>query len=183
MTVIRGDTIIAGQMSERLPIFVDPIRLADTGRELEGSIRLAEMDRLASYLVEKEGEVAVELSFGVDDQGVRYLHGRIRGQLELPCQRCLGPVTVPVDRVIDLGLVTSEVEAERLDAGYEPLMVSGRSMRLSDIVEDELLLALPMIALHPPSVCRPDYEGEAEQEPEAPRKNPFEVLAELKKPK
>ena len=172
-------------MSERLPVFIDPIRLAQARRRLVGTLPLKEMDRLSPYIVNDNGQVAVELEFGVDDQKVRYLRGHIKADLEMCCQRCMGSVVVPIEKDVSLGLVGSEAEAERLEGVYEPLLVTSREVRLSEIVEDELLLAIPMIAMHPEGECASEYQEKTppEEETAEPRKSPFDVLAELKKRK
>ena len=167
---------------KRLPVQIDPVRFAEAGREMAGRMTLAEMPRLVEALAAAEGAVEVELRFGVDDSGVRYMAGRLQTTVALVCQRCLEPFEQELDVVLRLGLVASEGEAERLPAAYDPLQVGDGRLFLRDVIEDELLLALPQIARHEPGACRPAevVEEPAAEADEAPRENPFAVLARLK---
>lgn len=170
-------------MSQRLPVFIDPYRLAETWRQFKGDVPLREMTRLVSLLARDQGDVQANIEFGVDDERVRYMKGHIHATLEMACQRCTRPMSIVIDRDFNLGLVASEVEAERLHSGYEPLIVEAKTMALAEILEDEIILALPMIATHAEGACEAAVGG-GEPAPgveEQPRKNPFAVLADLKK--
>jgi uncharacterized protein len=108
--------------------------------------------------------------------------------LHLTCQRCLEAMAVPVDATIalalvrgvagadDLGLAAVEGVPEELDAlslGQDPI-------RPLDLVEDELLLAIPQIPLHLAQECgAPEPSALPQSEPEG-RENPFAVLAALR---
>lgn len=156
--------------------------MAEAGREFSGSLDLAGLTRLAPLLASREGTLDVSLVLDRDEAGIRFLEGRVSGRLELECQRCLGPMAFPLESVFRLGLVRGEEEAAGLPSPYEPLLVGTESMLLAEIVEDEVLLALPAVALHrEPHPC-------AAQQPEAlpedvQREHPFAVLAQLKRDK
>lgn len=169
--------------SERLPVHIDPIRMAETRRLLEGRIALAEMARLSGSLLDSEGEVTVSLEFGVDSEGMRFMRGRIQAEVSLECQRCLETMRYPVDSEFSLALVRSTAEAEALPSHYEPLLVEGEPLFLRDIIEDELLLALPIVPMHAPEECSVGSSAdEARKDTGATKKeSPFAVLADLKK--
>jgi uncharacterized protein len=173
--------------NERLPVHIDPIRLAETRRLLEGRIPLAEMTRLGESLQDSDGEVTVSLEFGTDNEGIRFMRGRIQAEVSLECQRCLETMRYPIDSEFALALVRSTVEAEALPSHYEPLLVEGEPLFLRDIIEDELLLALPIVAMHAPEQCSVST-GTAEEADDrrkdtgaTEKDNPFAVLADLKK--
>ena len=172
---------------ERLPVHIDPLRMAETGRLLEGEYSIAEMDRLQDSLFDSSGKVAVSLEFGIDAEGIRYMKGRLQSELTLECQRCLQAMQAPIDANFALGLVRSHDAAELLPSHYEPLLVESDAHFLRDIIEDELLLALPLVAKHDQSQCidvnaqatdatqrKDDDSGESE------KANPFAALAALK---
>jgi len=92
------------------------------------------------------------------------------------CQRCLDPVIIVIDQAVSLGLVTTIEEGDRLAEGYEPLVLERERIRFADIVEDELILAIPDIPRH--EHCRVMNEEPQKQDIERP--NPFAVLANLK---
>lgn len=172
-------------MSNRLPQRVEPFRWAEQGRQLRGPVSIAELRRLAPLLRSPEGEVDVQLQFGIDEQRIPYVQGHVTGGLEVTCQRCLGSLVLPVNLEFCLGLVKSESEGDRLVDGYEPLIVENGSISIAAVIEDELVLALPIIARHPESeacgVQVPFERGLWQGDDEAPaeRVNPFSVLGKL----
>ncbi len=171
-------------MSEHLPARVEPLRLAAAGQRLHGQIALAGMRRLSAALETlPAGTVEVDLQFGTDEGRIPFLRGSVRARLAPVCQRCLEPMDFPVDAQLSLGLVGSEAEAARLPERYEPLLVEPHPMALSDIIEDELLLALPVVALHENPRCRApgaEHDAEAAEGPQE-ASNPFGVLRALKR--
>jgi uncharacterized protein len=161
--------------------------MAETRRLLQGHVSLSEMKRLGESLVDNSGNVEVSLEFGIDAEGIRYMHGRLHTVLMLECQRCLEPMRFAVDRDFALGMVRSETEAEALPSHYEPLQLDGQPLFLRDVLEDELLLSLPIVARHAEDECSVklnDAEAPAEEEREntgkEEKENPFSVLAGLK---
>ena len=106
-------------MLDRLPEFVDPRRLAEHGRALKGEIALRLMSRLRPLLADAEGAVTVHLSFGLDDLARPRVRVTVCAELSVQCQRCMGPVVVPVDLSTTLGIVETEREAAQLPEGYE----------------------------------------------------------------
>lgn len=147
-------------MSERLPVHVDPLTLADRGRAISGSLPVSACRRLADSLASDEGEFAVELRFGRDERNRRVLTGRVRGRVMLVCQRCLGTFGLDLDLPLGVVLVDSEAEAETLPEEIDALVVGdGASMHTVDMVEDDLILALPLVAKCPDSAnCVPAVE-------------------------
>lgn len=176
-------------VEQKLPVRVDPLRFAETGRVLSGRYRLTEFTRLADYLASEEGEVEVEFRFGIDEAGVRTLDLRVRAEVQMPCQRCLEAMALTLEGATRLGMVLSSGEAERLPQEYDPLLIDGTEpLFLRDVVEDELLLSLPVVPRHERGTCpaasllaAEGESGAAEEESEAEeRDNPFAVLADLK---
>ncbi|MEE8380184.1 MAG: YceD family protein, partial [Gammaproteobacteria bacterium] len=91
---------------------------------------------------------------------------------------------------VRLGIVPSREAAKSLPDSYDPLVVSGDEISIASILEDELILALPIVAMHEIENCSQgkasgseNLEQEAGQEnmPSSKRENPFAVLAQLKK--
>ncbi len=94
----------------------------------------------------------------------------------------MGRVTIPVVVDTTLELVTDEAGSDRTSERYEPLLVEPGRMSLAGIVEDELLLQVPMIPRHEigDRNCTPAAEPTGKQEMAKARENPFAVLASLK---
>lgn len=105
----------------------------------------------------------------------------------LTCQRCLQPLQVPLALDRRLRFVRGEAAAEALDAEIEDdVLALSRSLDLRELVEDELLLALPLVPRHERCPQPLAMSSEAEALPdEAPgaadRPNPFAVLQSLKR--
>lgn len=168
---------MSGLSSER----VDPFRLAGRGAVLSGALAVAEMPRLAALLAGPASEVAAELRFSRGAKGRSIVTGHLSGRLDLRCQRCLEPMPHDLDVDFEAILVESETdEAAVLEQG-EPLLVVERSLSLVEMVEDEILLALPLAPLHGEGDrCRsavPEFGPEDVREEKA---NPFAVLAGLR---
>jgi uncharacterized protein len=165
-----------------LPEHADPWRLADAGKRFVGRLDLDQLPRLSEELPEARTAVEYELVFGRDEQNRAAVNGRVKATLFLQCQRCLGILEYPVDRKISLALVEGLDEARGLPDGYEPLLLEEPHISLVDLIEDELLLALPQVPKHSAEACTPGVE-QAETAPEhqqAVRDNPFAVLDKLK---
>ena len=172
---------------QRLPLEVDPLRLATRGDHLQGTIPLKQMKRLVSALSSGEGEVLVDVEFSVDINQVTIVAGKIQTDTKLICQRCMEEMEFPIALDFQLAFVKSEAEMERLPEGYEATLIDNTTMMLSDIIEDEILLALPPIPKHLDESCSSDSVAEGwgsqQNEPDTEiveRDNPFDILASLK---
>ena len=163
-----------------LPNKINPWQLAAQNGQLDGGLALAAMPRLG-VLNRADGKVSVSLAAGVDEKGVRFINGKFRADIELVCQRCLGPLRLPMEVTVALGLIHSEAESDRLPGQYEPLLVSDGGIVVADLVEDELLLALPQIPRHEDRrECEANgYAAPGEAMPNAERRQSFAVLASL----
>lgn len=179
---------MAQRLNERR---VDAVKLARLGQMLEGEIDLAAMPRLASLLVDTEGAARLRLRFGIDAQGQPGVHGQVSATLRMICQRCLDSVSLDVDAPVSLAIVTSPEQARELAEVYEPLLVGEEPVALAALAEEELILALPIVAMHAPEQCEaampvrdalteePDSVAPAQER--ARRQNPFAVLEALRR--
>lgn len=164
----------------RVPEVLDAWRMVAARRGFEGSLPLTSLPRLRDALCEPEGQVGFHIDFDRDSLGVAYAELRIAAELPLQCQRSLQRFMQPVEVVQRLGLIRDEDEEAALPPGYEPLLVPEDGMlRPAELVEDELILALPVVPLAPGSE-RIDQEW-SPSEDEAAKVNPFAALAGLKK--
>ena len=167
-------------MSAELPEILDAWRMVAARREFKGSVALASLPRLRDALTDAEGDVSFVLGFDSDAMQVPYLELRIEAELPLQCQRSLQRFLFPVLIEQRLGLIRDEEDEAALPEGYEPLLVAADGvLRPLDLVEDELILALPLIPVKPGSeAVERDWPVSAEEEVRA---NPFAGLAALKK--
>jgi uncharacterized protein len=165
-------------MSSRLPERIDPERLVQQGQVLKGRFELAQMARVSALLAGDSGSVEFELVFGRDAENRPVVQSHISADLRLTCQRCLEPVIHEVDSRTTLGLVTGLDEARDLPEEYESLLLEEPTVSVRDMVEEDLLLAIPAFPRHA-SACSKHAETGG-QEVESRSANPFSVLGTLK---
>jgi uncharacterized protein len=142
------------------------------------------MPRLCEALADDAGLAQYQLDFGRDEFGTAYVEVRVQAPLWLLCQRTLEPFVMPITVDSRLGLIRSERDEAALPGGYEPLLVAeDDKLNPIDVIEDELLLALPLVPVNPDSALPEEVAHlPAEAIPaEARPDNPFAVLRELKK--
>ena len=153
-------------------------------RGFQGRLPLSSMTRLREALVDDDGEVVFSLEFDHDALRVPFVELRIDAALPLLCQRTLRRFVLPVSLVQRLGLVRAGDDDEAAEAalppGYEVLVVDAEgAVRPAELVEDELILAIPVVPVSPDSEgVERDWPVSAEEEKRA---NPFSALAALKK--
>ncbi len=138
-------------MSAPLPASVDAERMVAGRRSFEGVLPVAELPRLVQALAKDSGEVAYNLDFGQGQLGGPELHVRLAARLVLECQRTLQPFEWPVEVDTRLGLLAREGEAAALPGECEPLLLENGALQPRRVIEDELLLALPLVPVKPGS--------------------------------
>jgi len=166
--------------TNRLPRYVDPRKLATQGVQLQGYAPTVAMDRLLSAVVSAHEHSVVNLVFSQDEAHRNIIAGDFHLDVDMECQRCLQPVNQSLYGEFSLGVVWDEERAAVLPKTLDPLVVGGDAVDLYALVEDEILLAVPIVAYHEESQCQRSASfstGEIEQT----RENPFSILAQLKK--
>lgn len=160
---------------------INPLRLAKAKERIVGNVQLASLARLKGILLENKGKLKYSLSFDYDESGVCVVESSIEARLILQCQRCFEPVEVEIQKSSLLGLVNDEDEFDSLAREYEPLQLNDSVITVEELVEDELLLSIPLSALHPVDKCT-GIEDLERINAEA-KLNPFSGLAALIKDK
>lgn len=169
-------------MTDHFPEFIDPFSLAMSGRTIEHTLPLDGFERVTEMLLDKSGSVDIKVVFGVDESDVSYLEGVVSADIKLPCQRCMEPMSVPISSSFVMALVRNEDESSALPERYEPLLVDDKSFSLLDFIEDELILAVPVVVTHPRDECSASrYLQDSNVLEEKTRENPFQVLEQLKR--
>lgn len=175
LTALRVYRYYSPIMPDLLPDVLDPFAYAEKHRHLRGELELEQLDRLAGSLLERRGRVSIDLHFTRNGR-IPCITGSVAASLVLECQCCMEPMAWPVSAVISLGVVRSVDGALQLPDDMEPLIVGAENeVSLADIVQDELLLAIPAIPRHPD--CRLTV---APASAAAERPHPFAALAQLK---
>lgn len=166
--------------NSRLPDTLDAWRMVAARREFRGRIPLASMHRLRDSLLEPEGEASCVLGFGIDALQVPYVELQVEVELPLQCQRSLQRFLLPVRLQQRLGLVRDEADEAAMPPDYEALLVEpDGQLKPAQLVEDELILALPVVPVSPliEAVEREFLPAAGE----TAAASPFSALAGLKK--
>jgi uncharacterized protein len=168
-----------------LPEYLDIRRLAGQEAVFVGLVPNRAMRRLAASMASEEGSTKAELQFGLDPVRRPTIRGWAITELMLECQRCLEIYRQPLNVQFDLVLVQGEAEAEHLSDGQEPLLTDQEQIRTAELIEDELMLALPIVAMHANEedcVVQHDRHPAVDDEADEQRKpNPFAALEALKR--
>ncbi len=180
LTLCTAAPTIPRAMNTGLPETVDAWRMVQARRSFQGILPLAALPRLRDSLAATDGEVVFEIEFGKDDLGIAYVSVRADTALPLTCQRTLEPFTLPVHVDTRLGLIVREADEAALPGGYEPLLTRDGLLCLADVIEDELILALPVVPVKPGAVHAAQAWGEVDAVETAIEPNPFAVLHDIK---
>ncbi|MGB8714090.1 MAG: YceD family protein [Onishia taeanensis] len=171
-------------LTTRLPLKVEPHRLAANAEHLEGLVALDEFARLAQDAGPQQGDCQVWLDFAIDTQGRRVIEGRLEADVQLPCRRCLEPMPTHVSSHFLLGVVSSDALAADLPSTHEPVVVEDEQLNLLTVIEDELILSLPQVIYHDEAQCGVSSDqlssGDASEASATPADSPFDVLRTLK---
>jgi uncharacterized protein len=166
-------------MSAPVPPVLDAWRMVTARRSFEGVLPLSGFTRLAKSLTDTEGNCRFELEFGRDALNLPFVEVRAQADLPLLCQRSLERYLQPVTVLQRLGLITEQAQERALTEEMEPLLLDEHGqLRVIDLIEDELILALPVVPINPDA---PEIEAEwAEEDVVDDTPNPFAALVALK---
>jgi uncharacterized protein len=169
------------------PLTIDTTEFTRRGDAADGEWPVARLPRLASMLADDSGTVRWRLSGSVHqsvDGGRHRLLGlSLQTTVAMRCVRCLEPVAVPVAMQRDYRLVTSEGQAVREDPDDDDfdILVASPRFDVAELIEDEMVMALPFAPRH--DDCQPPPVPAGEPEPlDEPAPNPFAALQRLRRP-
>jgi uncharacterized protein len=174
----------AKEFRGQLPATIDPVALAEKGARLTGRLSFKALPRLAEACRGQSGDVDVDLEFTRGEGGdVRLLLGTIRARVRLTCQRCLEEMDYELRSEPRLVLLRPGQAEEGLPPEVDSL-TADRPIALSALVEDELLLVMPMIPLHDLEHCPARAfvaTGKTRDAATESKPNPFASLQRLKR--
>ena len=167
----------------KIPHKVDPVRAAAKKFDYDGYIPRDKLERLAGVVETVLSDAEVRLSFSVDLQGLTVIEGSAGAAVKCECQRCGNPCelglsadfhyTADEKKARDLGLEDDYDFADPDEFG---------ELDIYNLVEDELILSLPMVIMHPEGECEmPEGGVYGKIVTENTESNPFAVLGKLKK--
>lgn len=128
---------------------LDPWQLAASGGHLSRVLAADQLPRLAAAVGRITEPVQVQLAGATSTAGLPTLEGLVRTSVEVNCQRCLEPMALDIRIDVKLAVLESEDRLAEFAPDFDPLVVDkGAGLSLSDLISDELLLALPLAPCH-----------------------------------
>lgn len=175
---------------------IKPHKLARKAAKLQGFVPLSALSELSALALNdagvEPGSVSVDLSFRVSEEGFSVVEGDLAVDLPVRCQRCLGVLSLPLrasahllfidETTRDGKSIDAEPYQERFEGRFEIYPVADEQANLFSLIEQELLLELPIVPVHDHcealmTTAADDSSAEAAS---TERENPFSVLGQLK---
>ncbi|GAB1270120.1 YceD family protein [Aurantivibrio infirmus] len=170
--------------NNRIPRWVDPKKFAQQDVVLEGDIPPDAMPRLAEVIIDFESPIYAKLTFELDESRRRILTGSLSGTVNVKCQRCLEAMPLAIKTDLNLAVVINDDQAKQLPRQLEPWLIDkdASEVDLHSVLEDELLLCVPMVAYHEEACIESALYSSHSNSEEMPSKkpSPFEMLGQLK---
>jgi uncharacterized protein len=166
-----------------LPQWLAPLKLAAQGATVAGSVPDQQMSRLGDAVVSVDAPINVALRFDCDASGYRIARGEISTRVSLVCQRCVEDMDQQIIARVEWVAINDEALIENLPKQYDPWLLEEQGGDLYGMVEDEILLALPIVAFHNPYDCKGKKSYSTGNIESRKSGNPFEVLQKLKLPR
>lgn len=169
----------------RIPISVDPVKSAGKQLSYLGLVPGKNLVRLQQLLLEACPDVDCALHFGEDEQGIKVIRGEAAVTVTVACERCNDPMRLALQCDFAYAPITKRQQAADMPEQYEAVELDEfGEVNLHQIVEDELILAMPVVPKHDEHECRIKADamqfGELDPSAEA-KENPFAVLQSLKR--
>ena len=157
---------------------IDGLQFARSGSVREGTLETGQLPRLAELHVTVR-RAGFRLSGAINGNGKPVLNLRASAEGSMPCQRCLGQVDLVLAVDAELVLSRSLEEIETADDEVDRVLAD-RTMDVARLVEDELILELPMVPRH--ESCAPAVAAKVLDASSGGKPSPFAALAALKRP-
>jgi uncharacterized protein len=137
-----------------LPIQINHRRFVSDNAKLEGIIPLQRFERLIALLEDEAGEVEAKLEFRKERKHRSLVIGQLRTQVSMICQSCMLPAPIALEATLRVVVVNSEEALAALHEDDDGLVCKDELILLVDLLEDELMLALPMVGKHMEGECQ-----------------------------
>jgi len=124
---------------------VNAVELAGRAATLERRLGLPQLPRLGEAGALDGTHVQARLEFGTFE-GHATIEVRAEGEVFLACQRCLKPCACAVDEEASLVVVASDTD--EVPGGYEPLLGEPERLSVVEVIEEQVLLGLPLVPMH-----------------------------------
>jgi len=172
------------------PERIDTLKLFARNGILAAALPLKKLPRLTDSLHDDSGTVDVNLLFATDEHKKRILSGTLDTNVKVLCQRCLQEMQLELHCTLNLNVCNSEEELQELPDTEDGIVMEEDGLNILDVIEDELILSLPLVPAHADVNCNlflnaltqaeTDVQGKDKNSALNDKPNPFAVLATLK---
>jgi uncharacterized protein len=159
---------------------INPFKLAENSASTERRLAVSQLPRLMEFLASGEGEIYVRVSGLVDEDHRKLLSCTLKGTVMMECQTSFKTVPVQLEREVTFYPVLSEEMIAAAPEEYEAFLFDTDELDLVTLIEDELILSLPIAVSSEDSPVRMTFSPEIVEQEEI-KPNPFAVLQSLKK--
>ncbi len=172
-------------LTEPLPNSLDVRKAAARGVSISGTLKPLDLPRFKALLADETGGIRAGLAFSRDEENRPVVEVTFEADVSVICQRCLKPMDLNLGGDNTLAIIWTDDQAKHLPRHLDPLIVPEEGgCNVWELVEDELMLALPPFSYHDTEDCKEilsEYSGPGDEVAEGDsRPNPFDVLAQLK---
>jgi uncharacterized protein len=172
------------------PERIDTLKLFARNGILAAALPLKKLPRLTDSLHDDAGTVEVNLLFATDEDKKRILSGTLDTSVKVLCQRCLQEMELELHCTLNLLACNSEEELQELPETEDGIVMDEDGLNVLDVIEDELILSLPLVPAHADINCssflnaltqaETSAQGRNQNSASNDKLNPFAVLATLK---
>ncbi len=131
-----------------LPQYINPVKAAQAQEKISAKVVLSKLGRLKDRVLNLDNDVAVNMVFYKDMDNYTVIDIKLNAELSLTCQRCMQPMEFAFASEGLLSPVTSDQAAKQLPGQYDPVIVVDNKIDLWELVEEEILLNLPLMLMH-----------------------------------
>ena len=164
---------------------IQPIKLARREGEVRFSWKVSDFERLKTLLYSNEGNVEVTINALFDDRRRCLLRTNIAAKVLLECQTTFTAISYDIEKQVTFCAVVAESQFAEVEEEFEPVLIEDEFIDVKQLIEDELILSIPIVANKPQEELGQEMKfGELDEEAIAREKaasNPFAVLKDLKK--
>jgi len=158
------------------PERVTPRKLCQRNETINSTITLGKLLRLSEFLHDNQGQAKVYLRFDKNDAGHCVINGTVSATLSMQCQRCLEGTSVHVQSDLAIQVAEDEAQAGKIEeASTDPLdslevvVCDNGELDLLSLIEDELIMSLPIVANHDDVHCSEHLNSLQEKDSESDR--------------
>ncbi|WP_143871718.1 YceD family protein [Catenovulum sediminis] len=171
-----------------MPIEIDPVKSAQKRSDYNGVYQLEDLTRLSASILSGNGQVNVTLRCTYDEQRLPVMLITAETDVEVKCERCGEPMQQHLGLSATFTPKTYRLDEDLVPSDYAIVAVNEYGLLdLRALIEDELLLEIPIVPKHKVDECAIKEQdmswGELDEAAQEKPASPFDVLKSLKNPK